>query len=691
LMVVTDTSRTNPRQGRRPHEREPSRVGRSPIAAGTGRLRPRARLLRTIGAELISSELVAIIELVRNSYDADASRVEVRFDNAHDRENASLQLWDNGHGMTREVLLGPWLEPATDFKASGRTGLRAGATSPEGRQRLGSKGVGRFAAQRLGAHLHLRTRPTGSSSELEADFDWTRLDGSDGYLDEVEVPWSEHIAEPKFKGTLLHIRELRDEWEPERFSRLKLALSRLVGPGFENDTFEIDLVVDGATERIRPMAEVIQPMYSLWGEVTEGGVCVMHYQDISMTGPEEWHRQVSWPARGIVAGPMTFRINAWDLDRPTLERYLRETGTGLGLRDFRRVIREHSGVSLYRDGFRVLPYGEPDNDWLRLDRRRVNNPTVRLSNNQLLGWVALTAQGNSELRDQTNREGLVSNDAYLHLQTVVTELLSYLENRRFGARRQLEVGRDEPSEPMLPGLDDDSIPSSTRGEGSSQPPRRAVTDHPREQTRQDNWLDDLAAEGILKAVSLIEHSHAIARIKTALTLSQAYLAESHDPQSLEDVKGSIGEAMSAAECSTKALEASRPPSVTQEDSRTGVRPLAAIVHHAFALFDPLFAELDLMPEITTEGRDLRVGEGTLRALAALLQGVRNELSGTAPHRRIHAKAVDGVLELEVTPPLALASPECRLGLRLLASQGADISTESLPDAVRVRVSPRRRR
>src|SRR5688572_5211408 len=87
------------------------------VAFGRGRFRPRARLIRTIGAELISSEIVAVLELVRNSYDADARVVKIRFTSPHLAEEASLEIVDDGHGMAQDVLLGPWLEPATDFKA----------------------------------------------------------------------------------------------------------------------------------------------------------------------------------------------------------------------------------------------------------------------------------------------------------------------------------------------------------------------------------------------------------------------------------------------------------------------------------------------------------------------------------------------------------------------------------------------
>ena len=107
------------------------------VAEGTGALRPKARLIRSIGAELISSEIVAITELVRNCYVADASRVELVFTDPHLPERARLEIVDNGHGMTREILLGPWLEPATDYKTS-NGGALGGPRSPAGRRRLGS-------------------------------------------------------------------------------------------------------------------------------------------------------------------------------------------------------------------------------------------------------------------------------------------------------------------------------------------------------------------------------------------------------------------------------------------------------------------------------------------------------------------------------------------------------------------------
>ena len=93
-----------------------------------------------------------------------------------------------------------------------------------------------------------------------------------------------------------------------------------------------------------------------------------------------------------------------------------------------------AGVNVYRDGFRVLPYGDKGDDWLHLDARRVNNPTLRLSNNQVAGYVLIGADANPDLRDQTNREGLIDNKAFEDLRLAVREMIARLEGARYDAR-----------------------------------------------------------------------------------------------------------------------------------------------------------------------------------------------------------------------------------------------------------------
>jgi signal transduction histidine kinase len=136
-------------------------------------------------------------------------------------------------------------------------------------------------------------------------------------------------------------------------------------------------------------------------------------------------------------GPFSVSLNIWDLE-PT-------TGKGFGIdRTLREAIKSASGVSIYRDGFRIWPYGEKDDDWLELNQRRVNNPTLRISNNQIIGFIEITHKDNPDLRDRTSREGLLDTPAFFDLKALVLAVLSELETKRFVRRRQLTSVRSAP-------------------------------------------------------------------------------------------------------------------------------------------------------------------------------------------------------------------------------------------------------
>jgi signal transduction histidine kinase len=573
------------------------------IESGQGQIRPRARLIRTLGAELISSEVVAVIELVRNSYDADATRVEVRFTDPHRAEEASLEIRDDGHGMTREILLGPWLEPATDFKTSG-TGEFGGERSPDGRRRLGSKGVGRFAAQRLGSHLQLQTS-TGGESVLEARFDWEALDRADRYLDELVIPWHVEESPGVQAGTSLLISGLRDKWTEDRFDRLRLALSRLLGPGIEDDEFSIVLVVNRVEEQIEAALDATAAMYSIEGRVDPGGRCAIRYRDITGSD-EEWVRSVLWPSGDAACGPFEFRIAAWDLDRDALEYFFEKTGISPGLRAFRRLIRDHSGISLYRDGFRILPYGEPDNDWLRLDRRRVNNPTMRLSNNQMLGWLHLSADDNPGLCDQTNREGLVANDAYAHLRDVVLEILHYLENKRFRVRRTLGLGsgrrvsalpsvepeREDEVQELLGRLQ--SADGAGAGDDLVEELRRAYVDKQEAMVEAIREYASLATVGQLAGLVFRQLAHPMRQLETELDGLSELIDELEPPAELkEEIRESLQRLTRLADEERLRLDKLDPLAVARRNKRSRHFDLRNCLMRVLEAMDDIFDEYGL--------------------------------------------------------------------------------------------------
>jgi C4-dicarboxylate-specific signal transduction histidine kinase len=149
-------------------------------------------------------------------------------------------------------------------------------------------------------------------------------------------------------------------------------------------------------------------------------------------------------------GPFSIELRLWDRD--SLSDIAHERGATIA--DVRRDLDAAAGINIYRDGFRVLPYGESRNDWLRLDLRRVQNPTMRLSNNQSMGYVLISADKNPQLRDQSNREGLIEGPALDDLRELVKIVLAEIEKRRYVIRRKSATGQQSaPAGGLFTGLD----------------------------------------------------------------------------------------------------------------------------------------------------------------------------------------------------------------------------------------------
>lgn len=436
--------------------------------SGTRSLRPRARILRTLGDELISSETVALIELVKNAYDADATRVLVRFHAPLEIGAGKIEIIDNGHGMDLRTIQTAWLEPATLSKKR-RTQSESGL-----RRVLGEKGIGRFAASRLADNLEVVTRRANKAREIRVLFDWSQFDDEKKYLDQVEVLWEEtssteicptgtiaELWEEKDKpkdselthGTILRMERLRANWGEEQIEKLRTDLSRLVSPFFRQDgatkNTEFQICLELSNE-FQPLSGVVEPPEALKnphhhikGKVDEAGYCDLTVQ---LRGQKESKRIKETlklkDGRVPRCGPFYIELRVWDRDPSSMEDLAHERGSTI--KDVRRDLDVVAGINIYRDGFRVFPYGEPRNDWLRLDLRRVQNPTMRLSNNQIVGYVLISADSNPELRDQSNREGLMEGPALDDLQELVKTVLALLEQKRYNIRHKEEKGVSKP-------------------------------------------------------------------------------------------------------------------------------------------------------------------------------------------------------------------------------------------------------
>ncbi|UCL85732.1 ATP-binding protein [Pseudomonas sp. HS-18] len=443
--------------------------------------RPRARIMKTLGEELISSDTVAIIELVKNAYDADAKKVLIKFSEELVAGAGGIEVIDNGVGMNLATIRSAWMQPATPSKKNNKN-------SPDGSRRvLGEKGVGRFAAARLATSLRLESRKAGDAKESYAYFDWTQFDDENLFLDEVRIETREREPEvivenssvgPKgffsieggAQGTVLSMGGLRNSWDEMGFLALQRGLSRLVSPFSEIGGFDIEISAPKPFEKfsrtIEPPQAVKYPHYTVSGFVDKAGMYDLTFNVVASGNPvnlkgrivpvEEgrWdlidvsHLSESDQFRSPECGPLNIELRIWDRD--DLGNIVQMVKSSIS--NVRKDLDAFAGVNIYRDGFRVLPYGEPNNDWLRLDLRRVQNPSLRISNNQIFGYVQITADGNSDLQDQSNREGLRENQAYFDLREIMISILSRMETYRRHYKKNISSEKTEKDESKQPGL-----------------------------------------------------------------------------------------------------------------------------------------------------------------------------------------------------------------------------------------------
>lgn len=425
------------------------------IQKGTSVLRPRARLIKTIGEELISSDVVAVMELVKNSYDADASIIVIKFEGEIEeividkktkkkilkQKNSSITISDDGKGMSLDTIKTSWMEPATITKKQEKT-------SPgKSRRYTGEKGIGRFASAKLSSRLQIVTREAGDN-EVVVDFNWDDYSHDDLYLDQVKSSWE--VRKPvsiSNKGTILLLKELNSPWDEEKIRSLKVALSRIINPVAPVEDFLIELIVPDEIGDFSGLIEspdaINRPDYSVKGSVDNKGLATITYTSRKFPNPVDLSKQLTRignPKDSFVSGIFSFEFRVWDREKDSLDRLAKEVGAST--KNVKADLDELTGVSIYRDNFRVMPYGDLKNDWLRLNARRVNNPTMRLSDNQVVGYISISLDNNPELKDQSNREGIVESKAFGDLQEQVRAILNELEVKRYEERPR----REEPSE-----------------------------------------------------------------------------------------------------------------------------------------------------------------------------------------------------------------------------------------------------
>lgn len=485
----------------------------------TLRFKTNSRHISQLGRELVTDFVTALVELIKNSYDADAYGVKLVLDKPNTPESKII-LIDTGTGMTQREFEDKWMVIGTNNKVTE-------PYSPKGRKKAGKKGIGRFSVERLAEKVSIYSFTDSESpykvainwnsfeeinvsglvqridilknhqdssaakficNQLEYFFITEKVDEEDknqvydilGHkkldytmffdvflldcLKEKVIPILEkyenmvqlveeigskletitiddepeafsmlydlyskyQLAEPK-TGMILVMEGLRDEWKQKDIDKLQKELRLLVAPNLiENDPFKIDLVAaDFKIDEMVLVNDILDYRYAkveakIYNEAKSIYISYSDKEGKTDFISEEYEQP-------LLCGNVETEIYFFLRDANNLSN----AGAGYNFRFALKVLDSYCGIKIYRDNFRVKPYGEVGNDWLFLDQKKVKDTHGYLvGNNQVIGVVKIGDIENPLLVDATNREGIIENEAYEQLINFLTKCTNLISDVR---------------------------------------------------------------------------------------------------------------------------------------------------------------------------------------------------------------------------------------------------------------------
>jgi signal transduction histidine kinase len=429
------------------------------------------RVFAALGADLVTNDVVAVIELVKNSYDAFASNAWIRF-LAEGTVDPYIEIEDDGLGMSKEIIEDVWCLIATPHKEKNPY-VRAGGKN---RRVAGEKGLGRLSVARLGDRLQMLTQAPGAPC-WEVDVSWKDVAESTD-LSACFARRSRHEGPSPFdkSGTILRIFGLRGKWDGDRITNLEDNLARLISPFAETQDFHIYLNQPGTKKaeavRIESPEFLSKPKYVIKGRVDGVGNVSAKYvfspiqdgtgrtRQIKHTWEQTYdtildRSRAPFDPKKPCCGPFTFEIRAWDIASGDAEEIAEHFD--FEKRNVRKAIKAHKGISVYRDGILVLPKSDSARDWLGLDLRRVSKVGTRMSTSQIVGYVGITADDNPMIEDTSDRERLAAGLAVAEFEEQLKSIVALLEIERDEDRVRRE--KKAPMEDLFGGVTADDLAS----------------------------------------------------------------------------------------------------------------------------------------------------------------------------------------------------------------------------------------
>jgi hypothetical protein len=457
-----------------------------------------------LGRESVSKVDGAVIELVKNTYDADASLCYVCFDVEHN----NVYIIDNGIGMTKETIENYWMMIGTDNK-------KENFKSNKKRIKSGEKGIGRFALDRLGSKCEMYTKSDESDKLILWKTDWANFEQSGKTLDEIEAEFGyldysfneiipafirdnikkieEQLSENQDKkvsillnsGTMLKISDLRDNWTEKEIENIVNSMGFLLPPA-ENSEYIICIQKSISDDVVLVENEITDEFdYKLSAHFDGNVFNIALYRnefDLNKIPSElfESDRFKEYPYRkkDFEKGKFDFKYTISELLGTTDQNHIdkiKKVGSfnfnyvfmKLSLQDdsrddyYYKVIskkrqiwlKQHGGIKIYRDNFLVRPYGDSEADafdWLGIDARQASNPagignpteSWRVRNAQGQGTIFISRINNNSILDKSSREGIIENEYFKIFKEMIVKMISVFEKDRAYVGRTMKIYSD---------------------------------------------------------------------------------------------------------------------------------------------------------------------------------------------------------------------------------------------------------
>ncbi len=389
-----------------------------------------AGIISRLGQELVGRKETAVAELIKNAYDADATQVTLTFSQPwrfSGEDNNSLRIDDDGVGMTRDQLLEGFMRLSSNDKLVNPVSILYH------RRRAGRKGIGRFAVQRLGESLVLTTQTAETDTALRIVINWD--DFKSGVALESISNRVEYVPKEKEHGTTLLIQTLRDSWSDAELNRVYRYASELLQP-FPLTKFRIkaqkkSLEVSNKNTDPGFKVSLVQRGDDGDSEIASQEATVFSHALAVIEGYVDSKGEGVWSVESEQLG-LSEEVSSIGLDRENIIPFKSLRNVSLKayyyiwLPEFfprnlfgplRDLSRSQGGIRVFRNGFRVPPYGNSDDDWLSLDYSQGARIFLPPHGNQnFLGFIQLDDPNGELFEEKTSREGLLENDAFDELQ-----------------------------------------------------------------------------------------------------------------------------------------------------------------------------------------------------------------------------------------------------------------------------------